>query len=194
MTDRSDNERRNDQPVEKTGPGDNKNEETNKLGHRASGAFTESPAIVRAAPPTSPLRFYARLRHQLELRGLDYDRLPRLTEPGTAPPCFSRFRVSFDAWLSSASMLGATVPYRCDMPAEPNYCWDCTRELQCEAKKLGVCQFPDARFERIRTQVPDTGGRRVSETEVLGVSRPKRVDANLWEEYDGLDNSPSLEE
>lgn len=163
--------------VQQKRAGHDNEEETKKLNHRGSLAFTEAPAIVRQAPPASPLRFYARLRHQLESRHIDYDALPRLTPEGGSPPCFKRLRVSFDAWLSSASMLGATVPYRYDMPAEPNYCFDCTPAFKKFAQARGLCQFPNARFERARTMNPD-------EAETPGVTRAKRLDIAPTDVYD----------
>lgn len=155
--------------------------------HKGPNAFTETPAIVQAAPPASPLRFYARLRHQLESRGLDYDNLPRLTPEGGSPPCFKKIRVSFDAWLAQASLLGATVPYRYGMPAEPNYCWDCTKTCQAAMIDRGLCNFPNVRFETSRNLVPDGKGRRIPEKEVLGVTRVRRLDVNPFDEYDLTD-------
>jgi hypothetical protein len=179
-------------PVKEVPAGHHNEEETKKLNHRGPAAFTEAPAIVREAPPASPLRFYARLRHQLESRNIDYDALPRLTEPGQSPPCFRRLRVSFDSWLASASMLGATVPYRYGMPAEPNYCWDCTRQFQQVAQELGVCKFPGTRFEHSRTLSPDADGRRIPETEVLGIHRAPRLDASPSDVYDSSDTSEEI--
>lgn len=187
MPNETDRDRRDNVSVKEAGPGDNKNQKPKKLNHRGPAAFTEAPAIVREAPPTSPLRFYARLRHQLELRGLDYDALPRLTEPGKAPPCFSRFRVPFDAWLASASMLGATVPYRSDMPGEPNYCRDCTVKFKAFAEKRGACVFPGTKFEHVHTLAPGEDGRKVPEVEVVGASRPPRVDTDVAAAYDSWD-------
>lgn len=178
MTQRPEDEGRKQSAVQQERAGHDNEEETTKLNHRGPGAFNEAPEIVRQAPPASPLRFYARLRHQLESRRIDYDALPRLTPEGGSPPCFKRMRVSFDAWLGSASLLGATIPYRYDMPAEPNYCHDCTAEFQKFAKARGMCQFPHTRFETVHA----------AETEKIGVSRPPNVDTDLGVEYDRLNS------
>jgi hypothetical protein len=173
--------------IEEVGAAQDKKEEAKKLSHRGTAAFTEAPAIVRDAPPASPLRFYARLRHQLESRGVNYDGLPRYTEPGQSPPCFKTLRVPFDAWLSSASMLGATVPYRYGMPGEPNYCYDCTKQFKAFAEKRGACKFPGTRFEHFRTLPTDSEGRRIPEVEILGVTRAERLTVDLFEAYDAWD-------
>lgn len=150
----------------------NKEEETNDLHVRESA--TSDSHSVRDAPAASPLRFYARLRHELEIRGINYDGLPKLTKEGESPPCFSLVGASFDAWLSNAGMLGALVPYRFDMPAEPNYCVDCTPEFKHKAMAAGVCRFLNTRFEKSRTVVQDDEGKH-TEVEVLGVSRSPLV-------------------
>ena len=154
---------------EKNQPGNNNEEKPDSLDHRGTGAFAQPPAIVRDAPAASPLRFYARLRHELERRGVDYDRLPRATPEDRHPPCFESKTV-YDEWLAAASLLGATVPYRYDMPAEPNYCWDCTPEFKRSSVAAGTCQFPHTRFEKSRTVITDKG-KRVVETEGMGVGR-----------------------
>jgi hypothetical protein len=177
-------------PEQKTGekralkskcPGDNKEEETNELQHRERP--TAENQSIRDAPAASPLRFYARLRHELELRGIDYDRLPKLTPEGESPPCFESVGTPFEAWLASASLLGATVPYRFDMPAEPNYCHDCTAAHKQKAQAVGVCLFPNTRFERVQTVVRDDEGKNI-EVEIVGISRSKTVAIDLEAEYD----------
>jgi hypothetical protein len=82
--------------------------------------------------------------------------------------------VPFDTWLSSASLLGATVPYRYDMPAEPNYCWDCTPAFKREAMAAGTCRFPNTRFERTQTVIRDEQ-KKIIEIEVVGISRSKQA-------------------
>lgn len=122
----------------------------------------------------TPERFYARLRNELRVRGIDYDALPRITQEGDAPACYERFDLDFDLWLSSASLLGATVPYRYDMPAEPNYCYDCTLQFKHEAMAAGVCRFPNTRFERAYGTIRDAG-HKVIEIEIVGISRSKET-------------------
>ncbi len=73
-------------------------------------------------------------------------------------------------WLASASLLRATVPYRFDMPAEPNFCFDCVRSFQKEMKKQGKCLFPHVKFEQIRTVIRDER-KPTFEVETVGVTR-----------------------
>lgn len=155
---------------------DDKGEEAEKL-HPTSIAATEA---VTAA------RFHARHRNELQRRGVVPTQLPRLTKDGETPPCFKLADVSYDEWLASASLLGATVPYRYDMPGEPNYCWDCTADFKCRAKKAGVCQFPGTRFERVQTVIRDEH-KKVVEVEVVGISRRRHIqfEGSLVEEMIG---------
>lgn len=106
-----------------------------------------------------------------------------LTPVGSAPPCFRHSDTSYDAWLASASLLGALVPYRYDMPAEPNYCHDCVARHKQRAQAAGVCMFPNTRFEKRRTIIRDDQGK-TTEIEVVGVSRSKTVALDLRPEYD----------
>jgi hypothetical protein len=129
---------------------------------------------IATTDAVTPARFYARLRTELGKRGVSYDQLPKFTEEGDAPACYTEFGVPFDAWLSSASLLGATVPYRYDMPAEPNYCWDCTPDFKRSAIAAGVCRFPNTRFEKTQTVIRDEQ-KKIIEVEVVGISRSKRA-------------------
>ena len=123
----------------------------------------------------TPARFYARLKIELFKRGVLYDQLPKYTVEGDAPPCYTEFGVPFHAWLSSASLLGATVPFRYDMPAEPNYCWDCTVNHKRAAMAAGVCRFPNTRFEKTQTVIRDNEGKKIIEVEVVGISRSRQA-------------------
>jgi hypothetical protein len=134
----------------------------------------EDAGSIAATAAVTPARFYARLRTELSRRGVLYEQLPKFTEEGDAPPCFEEFRVPFDAWLSSASLLGATVPYRYDMPAEPNYCWDCTPAFKRDATAAGKCLFPNTRFEKTQTVIRDEQ-KKIIEVEVVGISRSKQA-------------------
>lgn len=165
--------------VEKKPAGHNNEEETDDLHDRERPATDN--VSVRDAPAASPVRFYARLRRDLEVRGIDFDKLPRLTAEGKHPPCFETMS-QYEAWLASASLLGAIVPYRYDMPAEPAYCHDCTPAFQKKAKALGTCQFPNTRFERRQTVVQDDGGKGI-EIELVGVSRSETTVLHLEDEY-----------
>lgn len=161
--------------------GKNKEEETDDLHDRERPASRNTS--VADAPAASPVRFYARLRRDLDNRGIDIDRLPRKTAEGGSPPCFDHADSDYEAWLSSASLLGAIVPYRFDMPAEPNYCFDCTPEHKRRAVAAGTCLFPNTKFEKRQTVVQDDDGKGI-EIELVGVSRSDTVAFNLKAEYD----------
>lgn len=136
---------------------------------------SDDPSIADT-PAATAQRFYARLRHELAIRGVDYDKLPRLTPEGDAPRCFTAAGAPFDTWLASASLVGATVPYRYDMPAEPNYCWDCTRRFKSQSVKAGVCNFPGTKFEPVQIVISEEAGKQI-EVSIVGVSRS--VDAAI---------------
>jgi hypothetical protein len=125
---------------------------------------------VADTPAATAQRFYARLRNELSIRGVDYDSLPRLTPEGSAPPCYKLGHFNYAGWLAQASLVGATVPYRYDMPAEPNYCYDCTRRFKAKAVAKGVCNFPKTRFEPVQIVISEEAGKEV-EVSIVGVSR-----------------------
>jgi hypothetical protein len=129
---------------------------------------------IASTEAVTPARFMARLRHELDRRGISHGTLPRLTAPGETPPCFKLSGANYDQWLATASLLGATVPYRYDMPGEPNYCWDCTSAFKGKAKAAGVCRFPGTRFERVQTVIRDEQ-KKVIEVEIVGISRRKHL-------------------
>lgn len=164
----SEAERRPHPSLKDTGPGDDEQDQTEEL---AQGGDSDvgGPSVAQTSAATAE-RFYARLRHELNRRGVDYDALPRLTDPGSSPPCFDHMDVSYEAWLASASLLGATVPYRYDMPAEPNYCWDCTERYKKDAETAGVCRFRHVHFEHTQTVV-NAGKKKLIEREFVGISR-----------------------
>lgn len=149
---------------------DDESEESEDL---QAGSPNRGESIASTEAVTAE-RFYARLDHELQRRGVDLDKLERLTPPGGTPPCFKLAGTNYDVWLASASLLGATVPYRYDMPAEPNYCWDCGPAFKGKAKKAGVCRFPGTRFERVQTVIRDEH-RKVVEVEIVGISRRKHL-------------------
>lgn len=143
--------------------------ETDALAHDEDPSYGLALSIAETAAATAP-RFYARLRTELAKRGISYADLPKFTSEGQSPPCFTEAKVPFDMWLSSASLLRATVPYRFDMPAEPNYCYDCRSAFKKAAIKARTCLFPHSKFERVQTVIRDE--RRPSfEVETVGVSR-----------------------
>jgi hypothetical protein len=142
-------------------------------------ALDHELSIAETAAATAP-RFYARLRTELAKRGLSYAALPKFTQEGDTPPCFKAADVPFEMWLSSASLLRATVPYRFDMPAEPNYCYDCRSAFKQAAVKAGTCQFPHLKFERVQTVIRDER-QPTFEVETVGVSRNPEL---IYEEDD----------
>lgn len=154
--------------LQEEGAGDDEEHETEEL-HAIPSVEDLS---IAATDAVSPARFYARLRELLTARGFDYDALPRLTKEGDSPACFEAANLPFDAWLSSASQVGALVPYRFDMPAEPNYCHDCRADFRRESIANGTCRFPNTRFEKQQVVIQE-GRAKVIETEVVGVSRSR---------------------
>ena len=108
-------------------------------------------------------RFFARLYARLADMGIDVDSLDAKAGPD-GPPCFQLFGTSYSEWLRSAS--STDLPIRIDMPAEPNYCHDCTATLRTHAIRNGVCLVPHTRFEHRRG---------ISGDEMVGVSRSRQV-------------------
>lgn len=129
------------------------------------------PEQIEDTEPVTVERFFARLRSDLEKRGLDYANMPAYTREGGKPDCFVTLD-QFELWAAQASLIGALIPYRLDMPAEPNYCHDCRQGFKQDMERAGKCKFPNTRFERVRTSGEDPG---VVEFEVIGVSRSKQV-------------------
>lgn len=154
--------------------------------HRAPGV--DPPSIAMTGPQTVA-RFYMRLRSDLYARGLDYDRMAKFTTVDDEPPCFTANKTSFAAWAAQASLIGATVPYRLDFPAEPNYCHDCTRDFQRRAVADGVCQFPHLKFEKTETLLK-AHGRTTIEVEIIGIARNREIaiaqaqERSLLEEFE----------
>ncbi len=145
---------------------------------------------IAATDAASAGRFYARLSNELRLRGVRVEDIPRPTPEGSTPACFKLAGVRYEDWLASASLVGATVPYRYDTPGEPNYCWDCCAAFKAKAVTAGACQFPRTRFEKIQNVIRDEH-RKVVEVEIVGVSRRKhlqfegsRIDELLAESFD----------
>lgn len=119
---------------------------------------------------SSPEKFFVKLKRRLSSLGVRYERLTKKTEPGEAPPCFkiagaSEGQTDYEMWLTMAS-LTSDVPYRYDMPGEPNYCRDCTVHFRHKAIQAGRCIFPNVIFETANNN---------GEKEVVGVSRSPRV-------------------
>lgn len=126
-----------------------------------------------------PLDFLANLKEKIESKGIDYDELPRITNPEKPPDCFVwKFgdtgiaRREYRAWLGLA--VDADVPYRFDMPGEPNYCHDCTATHKAAAVRAGRCGFPNTNFEVTRY---------LGEKETVGVSRSVSVKPDNYYQF-----------
>ena len=165
-TDPAEDQARHDATLEYEGSAEDEEQEAESL-HDVSDSDDLTIAETQAA---TSQRFYARLRHELAIRGIDYDKLPKLTPEGDSPRCFTAVGAPFDEWLASASLVGATIPYRYDMPAEPNYCWDCTRRFRARATAAGVCNFPKTKFEPLQIVISEEDGKQ-TEVSIVGVSR-----------------------
>lgn len=114
---------------------------------------------------SSSEKFFVKLKRRLSSIGVRYEKLTKLTADGDSPPCFKIAGADYDEWLAAAS-LTSDVPYRYDMPAEPNYCRDCTVGFRGRAIRAGACRFSNLRFE-----IASSNG----EKEVVGVSRSPTV-------------------
>lgn len=156
----TDGDTENEVAVDEHSAADNEGDKTDEL---------HAPSILGTGAATAE-RFEARLRVELAKRGIDPADLPRLIADEKVPPCYKLAGANYKEWLAAASMLGATVPYRFDMPAVPNYCWDCTPAYKQRAVAAAACKFPHTKFEQRRTITREAKGK-VIEMEVVGVSR-----------------------
>jgi hypothetical protein len=115
--------------------------------------------------------FRVKLRGNLAKMGIDMERLDYRTEPGRSPPCFEIRGASYRDWEDTAHAAACasnelSIPIRLDLPAEPNYCHDCTADFKNRALKTGSCLFPNTKFE-VRTAL--------GEKETVGVSRSRET-------------------
>lgn len=94
---------------------------------------------------SAPEVFFDRLKARLESLGLNPDAIDTKTSVLDPPPCFALRESSYVEWLAAA--VNAEPPLRVDMPAEPNYCRDCTARFRKHAIKAGSCLFPNMRLE-----------------------------------------------
>lgn len=95
---------------------------------------------------SSPELFFQRLHARLAALGLDRDEMDTKTSLDSPPPCFALRESSYTEWLAAAVI--SEPPLRADMPAEPNYCRDCTSKFRRHAIKAGACLFPHMRLVR----------------------------------------------
>jgi hypothetical protein len=107
-----------------------------------------------------------RLNRQLRKIGIVAEKLPVKTRPNGGPPCYRMCDTPYKDWLSQASVAFETLPYRLDMPAEPNYCHDCTAGFKARMVERKACIFPDTKFEEIKE---------FGEATVVGVSHSPEV-------------------
>jgi hypothetical protein len=117
---------------------------------------------------SAPELFFQRLDAALAALGLNRDEMDTKTDLGNPPPCFALRGSSYAEWLAAA--LNAPPPLRVDMPAEPNYCRDCSSRFRRQAVRSGACLFPNTRFEMVaefgeRLHVGESHSRLVTVTE-----------------------------
>lgn len=122
---------------------------------------------------SAPELFFSRLRARLVALGLDPDAMDTKTSLLDPPPCFALRESSYAEWLAAA--LNAEPPLRLGMPAEPNYCHDCTARFRKHAVKAGACLFPNMKFSAVvefgeRTHAGKTHSRQITVAE----SQPDR--------------------
>jgi hypothetical protein len=161
-------------PIEQGGESEDAYEEADEF-HDPSVAGENADERDEFALPreSSPEKYFVKLRRSLSEIGVRYERLTKKTPEGGEPPCFALAGADYDSWLTAAS-LTSDVPYRYDMPGEPNYCRDCTVQFRHKAILAGKCQFPNVRFE-----IAQSNG----EKEVVGVSRSPMVVPNGYRVY-----------
>jgi hypothetical protein len=95
---------------------------------------------------SAPELFFKKLTASLKAAGLDPAVLDTKTSLLDPPPCFALRSASYAEWCAAA--VNAEPPLRVDMPAEPNYCRDCTARFRRHAVKAGSCLFPHMRLEK----------------------------------------------
>lgn len=117
----------------------------------------ENGRILRGPPEV----FMRRLGDTLQRAGIDIAQLDSRTTASEPPPCFEMNKADYAEWLRYGAA-AADIPVRLDMPAEPNYCIDCTPQFKKAAVAAGTCLFPNTRFEVRRID---------GEKETIGVSR-----------------------
>lgn len=135
------------------------------------------PSEVDKSGLGNPEALIERLNRQLRAVGIRIEREPVKTRPSGGPPCFRAAGANYREWLAQASLSYDTLPYRLDMPAEPNYCHDCVAGFKAEMLRINACIFPHVDFETIK----DLG-----EPAVVGVSRSPEVAPDEYPVYDSL--------
>lgn len=118
-----------------------------------------------------------RLNRKLRTIGVAVEGAPVKTRPSGGPPCFRLGGASYKDWLTQASIEFDTLPYRLSMPAEPNYCYDCTPAFKAQMLKINACIFPDVTFERTEE---------LGESVLVGMDRNPSVAPDYYEWYASL--------
>jgi hypothetical protein len=118
-----------------------------------------------------------RLNRQLRKIGVTVEG-PVKTRPSGGPPCFRMSEVPYQDWLTQASLTNE-LPYRLSMPAEPNYCHDCTPEFKREMVAAKACLFPNVTFEIVKE---------LGESDLIGMSRSPEVAPDSYPVYSELIN------
>lgn len=137
------------------------------------------PSEIDRSGMGSPEALIDRLNRQLRKVGVVVESLPVKTRPSGGPPCFRVAGASYREWLAQASRSPETLPYRLDMPMEPNYCYDCTPEFKAQMERAHACIFPHTRFEPTKE---------FGEPVLPGVSRSPEVAPDQYPVYDGIVN------
>lgn len=135
------------------------------------------PGLDRSGLGT-PESFIARLNQRLRKIGIVVEKLAVKTRPNGGPPCFRLAETSYPDWLAQSS-LTFEMPYRLSMPAEPNYCHDCTPAFKAEMVALRACIFPDVTFEQVKE---------LGESDIAGMSRGPQIAPADYPVYDGIVN------
>lgn len=117
-----------------------------------------------------------RLNRQLRKIGVVVEEMPVKTRPSGGPPCYRKAGTSYRDWLAQASTT-TELPYRLSMPAEPNYCHDCTAQFQREMTAVGACLFPAVTFEP---------NKELGEVDIVGMSRNESVAPDAYPVYADL--------
>jgi hypothetical protein len=125
----------------------------------------------------SPERFVERLNRQLRKIGIVVEGMPVKTRPSGGPPCFRAADTNYQDWLAQASLSFENLPYRLSMPAEPNYCHDCTKGFKRDMVAVGACLFPSVTFEKTKE---------LGESVRVGMSRSPDVAPEVYPVYDSI--------
>lgn len=115
-----------------------------------------------------------RLNRKLRSVGVVVEGAAVKTRPSGGPPCFRLGGASYKDWLAQASVEFDMLPYRLSMPAEPNYCYDCTPAFKAEMQAKKACLFPDVTFEEVDE---------IGEQALVGVSRNGDVAPDTYPMY-----------